>query len=107
MEPNAVQAAWNRDYVYLIGMLQQPWSQPPSRRICKIGRAHNLNSRMAQLQTGNPYPLELMASKLSDDAIALELQLHQDYAVNRIQGEWFDLLQGDIDDIKRIMAELG
>lgn len=105
MEPNAVQASWNRDYVYFIGMAPHH-SNGSALQLCKIGRAHNLNARMAQLQTGNPYKLHLISSCLVDDAVAVELDLHQQYAVNRIQGEWFELTEGDILDVSRIMHEL-
>lgn len=105
MEPNAVQAAWNRDYVYCVGMAEHHSNNDLGLKLCKIGRAHNINSRMAQLQTGNPYQLYLIASCLSQDAVGLELSLHQQYAENRVQGEWFELTQGDIMAVERIMSE--
>ena len=64
-----------------------------SRGPIKIGVAKNVENRMADLQIGNPYKLDLLAkiqcgSKAK--AYDLENRLHRVYARKRIRGEWFD-----------------
>ncbi len=53
----------------------------------KIGIAQNAHSRMAALQTGNPYQLKLVAD--IPGGLALEMELHNDFVEYRTSGEWF------------------
>ncbi len=61
----------------------------------KIGFAENPNTRLANLQTGSTDKLVLIKSIEGD--LAVEAQLHRQFAVHRLHGEWFtpadDLIQ--------------
>lgn len=54
----------------------------------KIGVAANVPSRIAQLQTGNAARLNLLAVH-ADGGKALERELHERHAADRLHGEWF------------------
>jgi Meiotically up-regulated gene 113/Firmicute plasmid replication protein (RepL) len=56
---------------------------------CKIGYSSNPTSRLIQLQTGNPFPLELISVIEGD--LTLETKLHNQFVEFRLQGEWFIL----------------
>lgn len=53
----------------------------------KIGWSRKVGVRIAQLQTGNPAPVQLLATV--PGARALERQLHTRFAEHRVSGEWF------------------
>lgn len=53
----------------------------------KIGTAHDVYRRLAQLQTGNPNELLVRAIVLGD--VDTEYHYHQRFADVRIRGEWF------------------
>lgn len=58
----------------------------------KIGVAKNVESRMDNLQTGNPIQLILIAKMKCDGkahAYNLEAYLHKIYRNRKIRGEWF------------------
>ena len=58
----------------------------------KIGHAADPEWRLANLQSGNPWPLVLLAAspQLSKTAaIDIEEQLHEEFQHLRIRGEWF------------------
>lgn len=57
----------------------------------KIGRAKSVQKRKATLHTGSPFPLQVLASIETSDAVTLELALHKRYRVYRRHGEWFDI----------------
>ena len=62
----------------------------------KIGMARNVARRMATMQTGNAFELNLLASlkcTSRGDAQILEKQIHKRFKSQRIRGEWF---QGNI-----------
>lgn len=56
---------------------------------CKIGYSSNPANRLTQLQTGNPFALELLTVIEGD--FTLETELHIQFAEFRLQGEWFIL----------------
>ncbi len=69
-------------YVYFIG----------SNKHTKIGVARNPEKRIAELQTGNQYTLEIKATikmKSEKEAYDLEKFLHKYHARKRKAGEWF------------------
>jgi hypothetical protein len=68
-------------YVYLIR----------SQTFTKIGIANDVESRLSHLQTGNPWPLELLACFYFQDAVCVERVLHQKFELARDRGEWFTL----------------
>lgn len=57
----------------------------------KIGRSRSGTARIDALATASPYPLLLLRTIATSDAVALESTLHQQYAAYRRHGEWFEL----------------
>lgn len=71
-------------YVYVIREVEGEY--------VKVGLASNPQRRLAEVQVGNPRPLELLyISQLlsSAEAFALETQLHRQHAPFGATGEWF------------------
>jgi hypothetical protein len=66
----------------------------------KIGWSRNVGTRLAQLQTANPDPIVLLAT--TPGGRALERQLHERFASDRVSGEWFDAT----DELLNHIAEL-
>ena len=58
-----------------------------SLRPIKIGIASNVKQRLKGLQNANPYPLRLLKSALN--AADQETAFHDEYASDRLVGEWF------------------
>lgn len=59
----------------------------------KIGKANDVAVRMFELQTGNPYKLRILLSiplPSEKEAFRLEQLLHQKFARERMEGEWFN-----------------
>lgn len=54
---------------------------------CKIGYASNPENRLAQLQTGNPFALDLISTIEGD--IPKEKEIHKLFKEFRLKGEWF------------------
>jgi len=84
-------------YVYLINCQQ----------FYKIGIANDVQSRLAQLATGNPFDLEVLAIFGFANASPVETALHQRFANTRKHGEWFSLSENDIQDFLKICRLLG
>ena len=57
----------------------------------KIGIAKNPQSRLKQLQTGNPEPLSIIETYKTINASKIEKALHNRYSYARKEGEWFEL----------------
>ena len=58
----------------------------------KIGKSNTPEKRMADLQTGNPYKLYLIAfihCNSEKEAIKLERKIHRLFKKRRMLGEWF------------------
>lgn len=53
----------------------------------KIGWSRKVASRIAQLQTGNPEPVRLLATM--PGGVSKERELHRRFAHARLAGEWF------------------
>lgn len=75
----------NQGYVYLI--------HAAGTNRYKIGRTVNPIVRLGQLQKQSPYPLRIVESFWSPDAIADEKALHSEFFESRVLGEWFELYQ--------------
>lgn len=73
----------------------------------KIGIATDLDSRVAALQTGNPYPLVVIACFRYHNAGVVEKAIHQKFADIRALGEWFKLGDGDVEDFLTLCRMLG
>lgn len=73
----------------------------------KIGKTKNVRRRLAQIQTGNPYKVELIHSIPCDDMAEVESALHKHFAQWRTNGEWFEFA-GEIseeDVVSRLLVE--
>jgi hypothetical protein len=55
----------------------------------KIGYSNNPQGRLQLLQTGNPYPLEVLAT-IPGEGRRKERELHERFATSRLSGEWFE-----------------
>jgi len=73
----------------------------------KIGIANDVKSRLAQLATGNPFELQISAIYAFENASIVELSIHQAFSEQREKGEWFRLLEAEIDDFNLICNLLG
>ncbi|UYZ60073.1 GIY-YIG nuclease family protein [Hymenobacter latericus] len=58
-------------------------------KVCKIGYSNNPEDRMKKLQCGFPFQLEVLAEK--EGGQKEEALLHQRFAEDRLNGEWFTL----------------
>lgn len=57
----------------------------------KIGKADDVEKRMANLQSASPVALHLIASIPTDAPLKLEAALHEKLKQYRLGGEWFEL----------------
>jgi len=57
----------------------------------KLGYATNPKLRLAGMQTGNPFPIRLIAKFPSWDMCADEKALHSEFRQYRFSGEWHKL----------------
>lgn len=73
----------------------------------KIGVANDVKSRLAQLATGNPFPLTVMACFGFENAEIVEKVLHQKFSMYRTIGEWFLLSDKNVSAFLNICRELG
>lgn len=73
----------------------------------KIGIANDVESRLAQLQTGNPLKLVIESCYEFPNSQAVETVLHQKYAQVRTLGEWFCLKPSQLDEFEKICTLLG
>lgn len=61
-------------------------------QLVKIGQTkNNVEKRIKQLQTGNPFPIEIYAVVFSTTYKQVEKDLHAKYKRRRCHGEWFQL----------------
>jgi hypothetical protein len=60
--------------------------------LIKIGFARDVAKRLAELQTGNPEPLKLVAV-IPGCLPSVERRYHREFATARRRGEWFDAYQ--------------
>src|SRR3972149_5212027 len=73
----------------------------------KIGIANDMESRLVQLQTGNPYVLIVDARFQFPNAGVVEKALHQRFTGVRTLGEWFKLGERDREDFLELCRMLG
>lgn len=101
MDAEQVLAAWGRcfakpyEFVYVI--------RAKGDHPIKVGKAVDVHRRMAELQTGNPRQLELLA--VMPGGYDLEWQLHFRMKSFRLVGEWFggDAVPGFVEFAQRLM----
>ena len=65
----------------------------------KIGKAVNVENRTKQFGVKLPFRWEIVATKASDNYSKLEADLHRRFAEQRLEGEWFDLSDADLETI--------
>jgi hypothetical protein len=89
-------------YVYLIG----PSVFDGGGGAVKIGVTTDLRRRLAELQTGCPFTLQVLSAGVFSCPYVVEEELHQRYGGYRIRngGEWFNLPQ---EEIRKLERELG
>lgn len=73
---------------------------------CKIGRSRDPDYRVKQLQTGNPYPLQVWYRFLTAEATRLETLIKDLVQHRQLTGEWFDLTVEEAKEVC-ISASLG
>ena len=73
----------------------------------KIGIANDIENRLVQLSTGNPFELEVLATYGFENATAVETVLHQKFNSQRARGEWFELNAHHVDGFHTICQLLG
>lgn len=56
----------------------------------KIGRSKNPLARHQALKNQSPYPLEIISTFYTLDAITDEIRLHEHFGDFRVYGEWFE-----------------
>lgn len=67
----------------------------------KVGRTNgSVQSRMRQLQAGNPIKLELICTLPDPEPSEIERIIHRAYKAQRTSGEWFRFEQQDIDSLQ-------
>ncbi|TDX83272.1 GIY-YIG nuclease family protein [Epilithonimonas xixisoli] len=74
-----------------------------NENIYKIGITNNLNKRQSELQTGNPYFINIVFAVEADltdyfgrEIIYLEKFLHKNYYERKIHREWYSLTKMDV-----------
>ena len=84
-------------YVYLIGEVGNDGKY-------KIGstRAKKVETRLKQLQTGNPSQLYIKDSFETEHPFKLEKMLHNKYKLQNINNEWFSLSLEDINNFESV-----
>lgn len=78
-----------------------------THELYKIGVANDVESRLAQLQTGSPFELEIMECYGFDNAEIAERAIHQAFTKERVRGEWFELGFADVRKFTEICGLLG
>ena len=83
----------NRFYILLVILVANLYLLKSDDKY-KIGVSENPKDRVKQLQTGNPYDIELIKTESFDTkkyAHDLEERLHKQLSEFREEGEWFDI----------------
>lgn len=75
--------------------------QGKDRRLIKIGWSIDPKARLRQLECGSPEPLELVGALRGSPTD--ERRLHQQFALQRVRGEWFRVTR-EIRDLMEIAA---
>ncbi|PED73034.1 hypothetical protein COL30_11835 [Bacillus pseudomycoides] len=68
--------------------------------LIKIGKTKDLKQRLDHFTAKLPYKLELLHSIESDDYSSLEEYFHEMFANKRKRGEWFELTEEDMKEVK-------
>jgi len=68
----------------------------------KIGKTENLASRLRALSTASPYELEVVLEFRVNHMGRVEQALQKCFDHRRVRGEWFNLTEGDVADLKAL-----
>lgn len=68
----------------------------------KIGKSVNVKSRTRLFEVKLPFPISVEHYAWFDDYSYAERNLHKKYHAQRLEGEWFDLSQEDVANIKKL-----
>lgn len=78
------------------------------RGVCKVGISDNPELRLAQLQTGAPYPIRLVYAAVHSDAQRVETVVHHMLRRKLCYGEWFSVTDAEaIATIGKAAAQIG
>lgn len=66
--------------------------------VFKIGRARRPPKRLSNIKL--PFPFTVALCFPCKDCVAIERELHSEYASKRLDGEWFTLSDDDLVDIE-------
>jgi len=75
--------------IYFVGSMEHGW--------CKIGKTVNLRRRVATMQTGCPFTIDVLHYIKTDDTLKAERVQHRKFNKHRIRGEWFNI-EGNLKD---------
>lgn len=67
----------------------------------KIGKTVNLKTRTQLFSVKLPFPIELVHYAWFDNYSEAETRFHERFAAKRLEGEWFSLSPGDIEEIRK------
>lgn len=84
-------------YVYLLRTHGNLW---------KIGRSKNPANRLKTFKVTLPYRIKYEMVIPSQDYKTLEKWLHETFADRRIDGEWFELTDGEVQDIRAMFPNV-
>ena len=83
-------------YLYLI----------QSKNLFKIGRCKSIENRFKSYTTENPHGVTLIAHAYVNNYTEAENELLAKYASKNYRGEWFELDQTDVEEIKMYFSEI-
>lgn len=76
-----------------------------SGQYTKIGRTQDLKTRIGSIGAKLPIEPVVIATYPVDDSAAAEATLHSLFAKKRLNGEWFDLDDTDIEQIRHLFED--
>ena len=71
----------------------------------KIGCTSNLKSRIKSMQVVSPHELELVGYVVTKNYMALEKDIHAEFAKFKKMGEWFDVKESQIAELVSNLGE--
>lgn len=72
-----------KDFLYIVSC------ETNNKKLFKIGVTKELDSRIKNLKTANPFDLQLEYYDEIEDAYKIEKILHKFFSKNKLEGEWF------------------
>lgn len=78
----------NRGFIYILEQRDYRWY--------KIGKTKNLSKRLPLLDIQLPFPVTTLHTIATDNMVFAEAYLHKHFVAKRLNGEWFQLDQDDL-----------